>query len=116
MGLWGLALFVTDVGPVPLVWVWPGDPLSSQLIGVMLLTVSAAALYGMRSVDVARVSLVLMLVYGAGVVAGTLSLASVGAPLRPAYLVVFAVVAAVSAVLLFAERAPMRAHATSPAV
>jgi len=104
LALWGLALFVTDAGPSTLVWVWPGDPLSSQLIGVMLLTVAAGALYGLRSAEVAQVTLVLMLVYGLGVVAGTISLAAIGAPLRPAYLVVFALVAAISGALLFTKQ------------
>src|SRR5437588_2672919 len=43
LGLWGLALFVTDAGLSSLMWVWPGDPLTSQLIGVMLLALAAGA-------------------------------------------------------------------------
>src|SRR5437870_3955674 len=31
LGLWGLALFITDGGPSPLIWAWPGAPLTSQL-------------------------------------------------------------------------------------
>lgn len=39
-GLWGLALFVTDSGPIAAIWVWSGDLLSSRLIGVMLLAIA----------------------------------------------------------------------------
>ena len=35
--------WVTDSGPVPFVWVWPGDLLTSRLIGVMLLTIAVGA-------------------------------------------------------------------------
>lgn len=104
LGLWGLALFVTDAGPSSLVWVWPGDPLSSQLIGVMLLSVAAGAVMSLRSIDLARLTLVFMLVYGLGVVAGTVSLALARAPIRLAYLVVFGAIGAGSAALLAAER------------
>jgi surface polysaccharide O-acyltransferase-like enzyme len=41
--LWGLALFVTDDGPSALIWVWPGDLLTSRLIAVMLLTIALGA-------------------------------------------------------------------------
>ena len=40
--LWGLALFVTGNGPSGLIWVWPGDLLTSRLIAVMLLTIPSA--------------------------------------------------------------------------
>ena len=43
--LWGMALFVTDDGSSELVWAWPGDLLSSRLIGVMLVTVASCAVY-----------------------------------------------------------------------
>ena len=36
--IWGLALFLTDAGPATLIWVWPGDLLTSRLIAVMLWT------------------------------------------------------------------------------
>jgi hypothetical protein len=100
LGLWGLALFVTDAGPAPLIWVWPGDPLSSQLIGVMPLSIAAGALVSLRSVTASQLILVFMLVYGVGVVLGTVSVALTGAPLRYAYLLIFGVMGAVSAALL----------------
>src|SRR5205807_4677653 len=103
LGLWGLALFVTDAGLSSLMWVWPGDPLTSQLIGVMLLALAAGALLGLRSAAVGRVMLVTMLVYGLGVGTATASVHVGGAPLRAAYLVVFAVIALASAALLVAS-------------
>ena len=101
LGLWGLALFITDGGPSPLIWAWPGDPLTSQLIGVMLLSLAVGAVASLRSMDVARVMLVMMLVYGVGVAIGTLSLVALaGAPMRPAYVVVFGLIGVISAALL----------------
>ena len=51
--------------------------------------------------DVARVMLVMMLVYGVGVAIGTVSLVALaGAPMRPAYVVVFGLIGIVSAALL----------------
>jgi hypothetical protein len=106
LGLWGLALFVTDAGPSSLIWAWPGDPLTSQLIGVMLLSVAAGAVLGLRSTDVSRVMLVMMLVYGVGVAVGTVSLVALaGAPMRPAYVVVFGSIGVVSGALLVTSRA-----------
>jgi hypothetical protein len=65
-GLWGLALFITDHGPSPLVWVWPGDLLTSRLIGVMLLTIMASAVLSRRSTNLSRLVLRVTIVYAAG--------------------------------------------------
>ena len=63
--LWGLALFVTDSGPSGSIWVWPGDLLTSRLIAVMLLTIAVGAVYALRSVDVSRVMLGVILQHSA---------------------------------------------------
>jgi len=73
--LWGLALIVTDDGPSTLIWVWPGDLLTSRLIGVMLLTIAAGAIYSLPARGTARPMLAMILTYGLG-----LSLASLSIP------------------------------------
>lgn len=87
--LWGLALFITDNGPSPLVWVWPGDLLTSRLIGVMLLTVATGALYSLRRADTARVMLAVSLTYGLGLAVASLWNTLAGLPIKVSYLVVF---------------------------
>lgn len=95
--LWGLALFVTDEGPSALIWVWPGDLLTSRLIAVMLWTLAAAAVYSLYSKDTVRIVLAVMIVYGLGVVAANLwNIAAV----KPLYVTFFAILAAGSALLL----------------
>ncbi|HYN88862.1 MAG TPA: hypothetical protein VER55_10040 [Ardenticatenaceae bacterium] len=103
-GLWGLALFLTDAGPLAAVWVWPGDLLTSRLIAVMLLTIAAGAMTSRGLAELARMILAMIVVYGLGVVLTNLSLWLVGKPVRPAYLLVFGVLFAGSALLLFVER------------
>ena len=98
--LWGVALFVTDSGPINLIWVWPGDLLSSRLIAVMLLTVTTAALYSLNNADVARVTLVVMIVYGFGAALANLWSITAGKPVQPLYALVFAVIGLVSLVML----------------
>ena len=108
MLLWGLALFVTDEGPARLVWVWPGDLLTSRLIAVMLLTVAVTAWYGWRRADTARLALAVAVVYGVGVALASLWNAVQDKPVRPAYVAVFGAVALVSAGLLLVERLSLR--------
>ena len=85
MGLWGLAIFVTHQGPSPLIWLWPQDLLASRLIGVMLLTLAAAALSSLRYATQARTTLATMVVYGVGGVAATLWNTLAGKPVPVAY-------------------------------
>ena len=53
LGVWGLALFITDSGPSDLIWVWPGDLLTSRLIAAMLLAIAVTAFYSSLSKDTA---------------------------------------------------------------
>ena len=99
-GLWGLALFATDQGPIRLIWVWPGDLLSSRLIGVMLLTISAGAWYSRTYADPARLMLAMILTYGLGLSLASLWNIMAGKPVPLGYLLVFGLMAIVSAVLL----------------
>jgi hypothetical protein len=95
MGVWGIALFLTDSGP-DLIWAWPGDLLTSRLIAVMLLTICAAAFYSRNRADTADLTHLLVLVYGLGVVAANSAHALEGKPIKPLYVAVFGVMAFIS--------------------
>jgi hypothetical protein len=99
-GLWGIALFATDGGPLPQLWVWPGDLLTSRLIGVMLLAVAAGALYSLRAADTARLMLAGALTYGVGIVAANLWGLGGGQQIHAAYLLSFGLIGVGSAALL----------------
>jgi hypothetical protein len=99
-GLWGLALFLTDDGPSTLIWVWPGDLLTSRLIAVMLWAIAAGALYAMRYRDTASIMLTAMMVYGVGVALATGWNAFLGLPVRLSYFVAFLSMGLVSAMML----------------
>jgi hypothetical protein len=102
--LWGLALFVTDDGPSDLIWVWPGDLLTSRLIAVMLLTIALGAVYALRYVDIARVMLGVIAVYGFGVMLANLWNILANLPVNLSYVSVFGIMFVTSATLLLAER------------
>ncbi len=106
--LWGIALFITDSGPVSLIWVWPGDLLTSRLIAAMLLTITTAALYSLRGSDVARVTLVVLVVYGLGAALANLWNATAGKPIQPLYVLAFGLIGIISLVL-FMQRQPSAA-------
>jgi hypothetical protein len=92
-GLWGMALFVTQQGPSPLLWLWPQDLLASRLIAVMLLTIAAASLYSLRSATLARTTLAMTLLYGVGGVAAALWNVLAGKPIPIAYVFAFGLLA-----------------------
>ena len=102
--LWGLALFVTDDGPSGLIWVWPGDLLTSRLIAVMLLTIALGAVYALRYADIARVMLGVIAVYGFGVMLANLWNILANLPINLSYVSVFGIMFVTSATLLLAER------------
>lgn len=101
IGFWGAAIFITDSGPTALIWLWPGDLLSSRLIGVMLLAIASGALYGRRSADAAYVMLITIIVYAVGIVAAGGWNALAGRPLPLSYLLVFGLIALLTSGLLF---------------
>ncbi len=102
--LWGLALLVTDSGPSALIWVWPGDLLTSRLIGVMLLTIAAGAIYSRPALGTTRPMSLMIIVYGIGLAAASLWNATAGKPVKLSYVLVFGIMAVVSAVLLVREQ------------
>jgi hypothetical protein len=97
---WGLALLATDSGPIPLLWVWPGDLLTSRLIGVMLLAIAAGGAASTRSPDTARMMLAVMLTYGLGLALAAMWNALASRPVPLAYTAVFGTIALGSAALL----------------
>jgi hypothetical protein len=97
--LWGVAIFITDSGPSPLIWAWPGDLLSSRLIGVMLLTVAAGSMYSARYADTERMMLAMIIVYSLGLTVATLWNLFFGLPIKTLYTAVFSVIFLVSTVL-----------------
>jgi len=103
-GVWGLALFITDQGPSDLIWVWPGDLLSSRLIGVMLLTIAAGSAYSLRYADTARTMLAMVVTYALGLAVASLWNLLAGKPIKAAYLVVFGVIFLGSVALLVWDR------------
>jgi hypothetical protein len=110
LGAWGIALFATDSGPIPQIWVWSGDLLTSRLIGVMLLALAAGAIYSLRDADVARLMLASALTYGLGIVLANLWNLGTGQPIGTAYLAAFGLIGGGSAILLFHERRADRAR------
>ena len=104
MALWGAALFITDNGASDLIWVWPGDLLSSRLISVMLLSIAVGANYSMHRADTTRIMLWIVVVYGAGVAVANLWNALSSKSIKGSYTLVFALMAIVSAAMLFMNR------------
>lgn len=103
-GLWGLALFMTDQGFSSLIWVWPGDLLTSRLIAVMLLSISVGAVASLRDADLSRVMLAVTLTYGLGLALASLWNAFAAKPVKLAYLLVFGLIFIGSTLLLLRKR------------
>jgi hypothetical protein len=104
IGLWGLALFITDRGPIAQLWVWPGDLLTSRLIAVMLLALASGAAFSLRDANTTQLMLAGALTYGLGVVTANLWGLGAGQPIQTPYLVAFGLIALGSAILLIYER------------
>jgi len=113
-GLWGLALAVTDSGGSPLVWVWPGDLLSSRLIAVMLFTLTAGAIYSLCAPDTAGITLGAWSVYGFGVVLANGWNLVGGKPVKEAYAIAFLLLGIVSLFLLWRSPQPRTDAASAP--
>lgn len=103
--LWSLALFATDQGPLPAIWAWKGDLLSSRLIGSMLATLAVGALYAFPRRDTALVVLAVTAAYGIGLSIASLWNILADKPVNAAYLFVFGVLGLGSALILLWELA-----------
>jgi hypothetical protein len=104
IGFWGLALIITNSGPIAVIWVWSYDLLSSRLIGVMLLAIATGLLYSFRFRDVAQVMLVTLVTYGVGLAAASLWNVIIGKSFPTSYFVVFSGVSLISLLLLIVNR------------
>jgi hypothetical protein len=108
-GVWSLALAATDNGPSPLIWVWPGDLLTSRLIAAMLITITAAAIFSLRHVDTARITTGVTLIYGLGLAIASVWNAFAGKPIPITYLVAFGLIFAGSLAALLMDKRAARA-------
>jgi hypothetical protein len=115
MGLWGLALFAADSGPVPQIWVWPGDLLTSRLIAVMLLALATGAASSLRDADTAHLMLASALTYGLGISAANLWGLIVGQSIQAPYLVAFGLIGVGSTILLIRSQRTIFATGTDTA-
>lgn len=111
--LWGLALFITDNGPAAFIWVWPGDILTSRLIGVMLLAIATGSALSRNLADSGRIMLAVNFTYGLGLALASLWNTLAGKPIKPSYFIVFGLIALVSAVLYWQETAAAPVKASS---
>jgi predicted membrane channel-forming protein YqfA (hemolysin III family) len=100
-GGWGMALAATDNGFSSLIWVWPGDLLSSRLIAVMLFTLAAAALYSLAAPDTAQITLATWVVYGFGVALANGWNLLAGKPVKELYAAAFLLLGGISLFLLW---------------
>lgn len=108
MGVWGVALLITDSGRSDLIWVWPGDLLTSRLISVMLLAIAAGAALSWRDQDAARVMLKVLITYGIGAAIANLWNTLADKPIKYSYLIAFFVIFIVSALLLVLDKKDAR--------
>jgi len=108
-GAWSLALAVTDNGPSPLIWVWPGDLLTSRLIAAMLITIATAAVFSLRRADTARITSGMTLIYGLGLAIASVWNAFAGKPIPITYLVAFGLIVLGSLAALLMDGSAARA-------
>ncbi len=106
-GFWGLSLYVTASGPVALLWIWPADPLTSRLIGTMLLTLGLMSLMSRKDAGRASLSLTVLTIYGASVVAAGLMNIPAGKPLPAGYMVVLGGIGALAVALRLRYNQPL---------
>lgn len=104
MAAWSLALFVTDQGPSPAVWIWPGDALTTRLIAAMLLTIAAGCVVARRDATLAPMMHGAIAIYGATAVLANAINALAARPHKLAYIVAFGLMAVGSLVLLVRGR------------
>lgn len=100
---WGLALFATDDGGQKDIWVWPGDPLASRLIGAMLLTIAASCVYALLRPGATFMALAVVATYGIAGAAANYWQEFLNKPVKEGYVVVLGVMGAVSLIVLLTD-------------
>jgi len=106
--LWGMALFLTDDGFSNEVWVWPGDLLSSRLIGAMLLTLAATAIYAIARPSTTTMALSVIATYGLAGALANIWQDFLDKPVKDDYVMVLGAVGLVSLSLLLWRLAATR--------
>lgn len=112
-GLWGAMLFFWPDGPLPLIWPWPQDPLTSRLIAAMFLTVAAAGFLAEGPAE-RRTARLLILIYGLGIVAASGAALWAGKPVSTAYPIFWGLAAALALYSQITSRAAWPKPGTSP--
>ena len=102
--LWGGALFAVPSAPIGLVFVWPGDPLTSRLIAAMLVTLGLALWLARADSRLLPQARIFGAAYGLGGAVAVLGNVARGLPFPPLYLGALAVLGVVSAAFLIARR------------
>lgn len=108
LAVWGLALYSTDRGPSTLIWVWPGDLLTSRLIAVMLWAIAAGAAFAWQRAETTRLMLGVLTTYGLGVTVANAWSGLAGKPIQFSYLIAFGLMGLISALSLFTQRAALK--------
>ncbi|MFN4100215.1 MAG: hypothetical protein ACK4GT_10595, partial [Pararhodobacter sp.] len=85
LALWSLALLVLPHGPVPALWLWPQDALTSRLIGAMLAALALAAYMARSRAELERPAGIALATYGLWVVLAAALHVAAGRPLPWAY-------------------------------
>lgn len=103
-GAWGLAIFALPDGPVKALWLWPTDPLTSRLIGVMLLALASASIMARRENRLTRAALLFHAVYGFCALAAVLWNLTSGKPVPLFYAAMLGGTGLAAALLLAKDR------------
>ncbi|MDK9696724.1 MAG: hypothetical protein OEL76_10050 [Siculibacillus sp.] len=107
------ALFFVPTTPIPALFPWANDPLTSRLIAVMPATLAVAFVLAARDRSLVADAGIFALVYGVGVVAAVVLNALAGKPLLVVYLVIFGAGAVVGAAVAWRAGCGVPASATS---
>lgn len=91
LAVWGGLLWVWPQGPIPLIWPWASDPLTTRLIAAMFITV-AAAHFTANAPQTRSAAQMMTALYGAGIVANSVLNLLQAKPAPTAYLAVWSVI------------------------
>ena len=112
--VWGMALFLTDDGFSNEVWAWPGDLLSSRLIGAMLLTLATAAIYAIARPSTTTMALSIIATYGLAGALANFWQDFLDKPVKSDYVIVLGAVGIVSLSLLLWRLVATRREVPAP--
>jgi len=96
----GLALYIRPDGPVPELWLWAGEPLTSRLMASALFALAGAAIIGAFAGRHSATALFLLVVWGAGLGLAVLPQHQAGEALPWAWAGLWGAVAVLAAIQL----------------